>query len=122
MGKTPVSREQFIMARMSLDTESKMVLKNLVGMGSRGHVDGFSCDTTLLSISTSASAKKAHTVTAWWKGVRKQEILNFLSNILPNVRYLISEECCKFLTFGGGKETIIYFRCRIYKAVYCCKE
>ena len=30
-GKIPVSREQFIMARMSLDTESKMVLKNLVG-------------------------------------------------------------------------------------------
>src|SRR4029434_5722581 len=57
-GKIPVSREQFIMARMSLDTESKMVLKNLVGGGSRGHVDGFSCDTTLLSISISASAKK----------------------------------------------------------------
>ena len=57
-GKIPVSREQFIMARMSLDTESKMVLKNLVGRGSRGHVDGFSCDTTLLSISISASAKK----------------------------------------------------------------
>src|SRR4029434_4041739 len=35
-GKIPVSREQFIMARMSLDTESKMVLKNLVGRGSRG--------------------------------------------------------------------------------------
>src|SRR4029434_4772992 len=57
-GKIAVGREQFAMARMSLDTESKMVLKNLVGRGSRGHVDGFSCDTTLLSISISASAKK----------------------------------------------------------------
>ena len=57
-GKIPVSREQFTMARMSLDTELKMVLKNVVGMGSRGHVDSFSYDTTLLSISVSASAKK----------------------------------------------------------------
>ena len=38
-GKIPVSREQFTMARMSLDTELKMVLKNVVGMGSRGHED-----------------------------------------------------------------------------------
>ena len=30
-GKTPVSREQFTMARMSLDTELKIVLKNVVG-------------------------------------------------------------------------------------------
>src|SRR4029434_8005332 len=53
-GKIPVSREQFTMARMSLDTELKMVLKNVVRIGSRGHVDSFNCDTTLLSISVSA--------------------------------------------------------------------
>src|SRR4029434_2499888 len=64
-----------------------------------------------------SQCKKAHNVTAWWRRIRKQDIWNLLSNILPNVRYLISEECCKFLTIGGGKETIIYFR--IYKAVYC---
>ena len=46
------------MARMSLDTELKMVLKNVVGIGTRRHVDGFSCDTTLLIISISASVKK----------------------------------------------------------------
>ena len=56
--KIPVSREQFTMAIMSLDTELKMVLKNVVGMGSRGHVDDFSSDTTLLIISVSATAKE----------------------------------------------------------------
>ena len=54
-GRIPVSREQFTMAIISLDT---MVLKNVVGMGSRGHVNYFSCDTTLLSISVSPSAKE----------------------------------------------------------------
>ena len=55
--KIPVNREQFTMARMSLNTEFKMILKNVVGIGSRGHIDDFNCDTTLLSISVSASAK-----------------------------------------------------------------
>ena len=53
-----ISREQFTMARMSSDTELKIVLKNMVGIGSRGHVDNFNCDTTLLSISVSASTKE----------------------------------------------------------------
>ena len=50
------------MARMSLDTE----LKKVVGIGVRGHVDYFNCDTT-----------------TWWKVVNKQDIWYVLNNT-PN--------------------------------------
>ena len=102
------------MARMSLDTELKMVLKNVVGIGSRGHVDNFNCDTFLLSFFAKENSSYCYSMV---EGGQHQDIWYVLSNTHPNVRYLISEACCKFLTFESGKETIIYLGCRNYKAV-----
>ena len=50
-GKMPDFSDEFMMERMSVDTESKTDLKNFVGMGSRAQVDGLSFETALLSVS-----------------------------------------------------------------------
>ena len=57
-GKMPDFNDEFMMERMSVDTESqsKTDLKNFVGMGSRAQVDGLSFETALQSVSMSTGA------------------------------------------------------------------
>ena len=56
-GKMPDCRDEFMMERISLDTEPNTVLKNLVGIGSRAQVAELRWETALLRVSMSTGRK-----------------------------------------------------------------
>ena len=57
-GNIPVLRERLTISSTSSDTESKIALKNLVGMGSREQVDDLRLETTLHSVTMSTGLKE----------------------------------------------------------------
>ena len=57
-GKIPVVRDLLTMTRISLDTDSKIVLKKSVGIGSNEHVVDFRLVMTFFSVSVSTGVNK----------------------------------------------------------------
>ena len=57
-GKIPDFREWVIIVRKSFSMQSKLSLKNLVGIGSKAQVDGLSFETVFLSRSMDGGEKE----------------------------------------------------------------
>ena len=96
------------MARMSSDTELKIVLKRKVEIGSREHVEGFSSVTIFLRVRSSTRLKRSNLISLCMQDIGKCSVLVLLADTRSNVDYFLPEVASKLFTFRTWKlDTVV---------------